>query len=96
MFEVACDYAMDHHIIKLKEDHKRAIEIKRIIMGNSLVEQVLPVETNIVITRLSGKVPEAHFIETMDSRNIKLLAFGRNHIRMLTFLGFNDSMLDQF
>ena len=96
MFAVACDYAMGHHIIKLKKGHKRAIEIKRTLMGNSLVEQVLPVETIIVISRLSGKVPVAHFIETMDSRNIKLLAFGRNHIRMLTYFGFNDSMLDQF
>ena len=65
-------------------------------MGNSLVEQVLPVETNIVIVRLSGKVLVEHFIEMMSSRNIKLLAYGRNHIRIVTHLVFNDSMLDQF
>jgi len=42
-------YALEHHIKRLKEDHKRAREIGKVLSQLDWVELVKPVDTNIVI-----------------------------------------------
>lgn len=42
-------YALDHHIDRLKEDHRRAKELGKIMEELSIVQEVYPIQTNIVI-----------------------------------------------
>src|SRR5690606_22662136 len=41
-------YALDHHVQRLEEDHRRAKELGQALEKSPFVEQLLPVETNIV------------------------------------------------
>lgn len=86
-------YALDNNIDRLKEDHKRAKEIGKVLSTLSFVETVMPVDTNIVIFNLTDKYTAASFEETLKSHGIKASVFGKQTIRFVTHLDFTDDML---
>ncbi len=87
-------YALDHHITRLKEDHKRAKTIETILKDLDWVQEVLPVETNIVVFKLKENKPAEQLIEALLERKIKAALFGRQTIRFVTHLDFTDEMLE--
>jgi threonine aldolase len=86
-------YALDNNINRLKDDHRRAKEIGKVLSTLSYVESVMPVDTNIVIFNLTDKYTAASFEEALKPYNIKLAAFGKQTIRFVTHLDFTDDML---
>ncbi|MFY9311522.1 MAG: GntG family PLP-dependent aldolase [Bacteroidia bacterium] len=88
-------YALDNHIVRLKEDHKRAGHLAGIIKGLGYVDNLLPVETNIVIFNLDKKIKPESFIRTLAENNIKASGFGKQAVRFVTHLDFTDQMLDE-
>jgi threonine aldolase len=88
-------YALDNNIQRLKEDHKRAKQLASTINALNFVDDVLPVETNIVIFNLNEKVNPTEFIQKLASHNIKASGFGKQAIRFVTHLDFTDEMLVQ-
>jgi threonine aldolase len=86
-------YALDHHIERLKEDHKRAKEIFHCLKSLLYIAEVLPVETNIVVFRLVDEKPVEHFLNYLSAHSIKAIPFGKQVVRMVTHLDFNDDML---
>lgn len=89
-------YALDNHIQRLKEDHLRAKEIAKIITTCPEVEEILPVDTNIVIFRLNEKVLANDFVERLNKKEIKTTSFGKHLVRMVTHLDFTDEHLQEF
>jgi threonine aldolase len=59
------------------------------------VENVLPVETNIIIFNLVAKMNPAVFIQKLADQNIKAVGFGKQAIRFVTHLDFTDDMLTE-
>jgi threonine aldolase len=88
-------YALDHHIGRLKEDHQRAGIIAELLPHCSFTEEVMPVETNIIIFKIKEEIKEADFIEKLKSNGILVAGFGPKMIRMVTHLDFDDNQLDQ-
>lgn len=88
-------YALDHNIDRLKEDHARAKTIEKILQGLSCVQHILPVETNILIFTLTGAISGEAFEKKLAEKNIKIAAFGRQTIRMVTHMDFTDDMLEE-
>lgn len=88
-------YALDFNVRRLAEDHSRAAVIGQELEKHPLVEQVLPVQTNIVIAKLRGIKPE-EMLAKMSEANIKAVKFGKDQIRMVTHLDFTDAMLEAF
>lgn len=88
-------YALDHHVERLKEDHKRAKELETIVSGLDYVENVVPVYTNIVIFNLHKKIQPQAFIEKLTSRGLKASGFGKQAIRFVTHLDFTDDLLSR-
>ncbi|MGB3184151.1 MAG: GntG family PLP-dependent aldolase [Cyclobacteriaceae bacterium] len=88
-------YALDNHIKRLKEDHRRAKELGRALDGLDYVEEVLPVDTNIVIFRLKGSLEPAPVIEKLKGKGLLAAPFGKKEIRFVTHLAFTEDMLDQ-
>tara|TARA_B110000977_G_C10980573_1_gene455977 strand:+ start:119 stop:1132 length:1014 start_codon:yes stop_codon:yes gene_type:complete len=86
----ACDYALDHHVDLLKEDHRRAKEIETLLAQASFVGEVLPVETNIVIFSMENP---ASLVDYLKTKNILCSAISASQIRFVTHFQFNDSML---
>lgn len=88
-------YALDHNILRLKEDHRKAKVIADALSGLPFVKQVLPADTNIVIFDLAGDVTAESFIQMMLQRHIKVSAFGKQTVRMVTHLDFTEEMLNE-
>ena len=88
-------YALDNHISRLDEDHKRAKLMGQMLVGLSWVERVKPVDTNIVIFETRQGVTPEMVLEKMAEYGIRALKFGPREIRMVTHLDFDDHMLDQ-
>jgi threonine aldolase len=88
-------YALEHHIERLSEDHQRAKQIGEELKKQSYVSSVLPVDTNIIIFDLTEAITSEQFIAKVAEKNIKVVAFGKQTIRMVTHLDFTDEMLEQ-
>ena len=91
----AAIYALDHHVDRLAEDHARAKVIGQMLEKHPLVSEVFPVMTNIVIARLQGISPE-DFLSKLADKGIKAVKFGKDQVRFVTHLDFNDEMLQAF
>ena len=82
-----CLYALDNNIARLSTDHKVASFLGSEIEKLETVEQVLPVETNIVIFDLSDATISApNLVQKMEERGFKIGAFGERRIRIVTHL----------
>ena len=91
----ACIYALDNHIGRLKDDHRRAKEIGNGLKSLPYIENILPVDTNIIIFTLSEKLKSDDFIKKLNDNNIKSVGFGKQTIRFVTHLDFDDAMLEK-
>ena len=91
----AAIYALDHHVDRLAEDHARAKVIGQMLEKHPFVSEVFPVMTNIVIARLQDISPE-DFLSKLADKGIKAVKFGKDQVRFVTHLDFNDEMLQTF
>ena len=88
-------YALDHHVSRLKEDHARARELAVTIAALPFVQKVLPVETNIIVFHLDDSISDQAFLNILATHNVVAVQFGKQTIRMVTHLDFNDDQLDK-
>ena len=85
-------YALDHHVERLTDDHKKAKEIGEALEALSMIEKVEPIETNIVIFELASHVDESEFLKRLSDKDIKIIGMGNNKLRMVTHLDYTDEM----
>jgi threonine aldolase len=88
----AANYALDHHVDRLTEDHKRAKEIATVLESCTYITKIEPVETNILIFYVDDKIGADHFIEKMAEKNILLTPMGEGKIRIVTHIDYTDEM----
>lgn len=88
-------YALENNVARLKEDHRRAKELEKTISKLSYVEKCLPVATNIVIFKLKDHFKDSDFNQKLLAENIKVSMMGKQWIRLVTHLQFNDDMLEK-
>jgi threonine aldolase len=88
-------YALDHHVSRLADDHRRALVLSNAMVDHPFFEEIMPVKTNIVIARLRGMKPEELLVRLAESQ-IKAVKFGKDLVRFVTHLDFTDDMLEQF
>ncbi|MCX6280831.1 MAG: aminotransferase class I/II-fold pyridoxal phosphate-dependent enzyme [Bacteroidetes bacterium] len=86
-------YALDHNIIRLKEDHKRARYLGKLLETLPYIDNVMPVETNILIFTLNKNYSEKDFISKLRENDIHAISMGPGLVRFVTHLDFTDSML---
>jgi len=89
----AAIYALDHHVKRLKDDHKRAKHIAGLLKGKSFIEDMYPVETNIIILNLKSDMPAEKFMTTLKKDDILVSQMGKQAVRIVTHLDFTDDML---
>jgi threonine aldolase len=88
-------YALDHNIARLSEDHIRAKLLGEALKALPYVEEVVPIETNIIFFRLEEGLNENEFLDILARRDIHALALSPRNIRMVTHLDFTDTMLEE-
>lgn len=89
----AGNYALDHHIERLADDHRRAKELGLALEHCRFVKEVEPIETNIIIFYLNDLISQDDFVSYLKSKNILLISMGEGKMRMVTHLDFTEAML---
>lgn len=85
-------YALDNHIQRLKDDHRRAKEIGSILSSLEYIDGVQPVETNIIIFTLKEPQNEKLFLQTLKSEGVILSGMGSGKLRIVTHLNYTEEM----
>lgn len=86
-------FALDNHIALLKEDHRRAKAIGKMLTENSWVEKVYPVTTNIILAQLPVTISSDEFVKKMQQLEICCVSFGKHLVRFVTHLDVTDEQL---
>jgi len=88
-------YALENNIERMVEDHLRAIEISEALSKISMVENVEPTETNIVIFSFTDGQSEEIFLKNMKKHEILLSDMGSGKFRMVTHLDYTHEQHNQ-
>lgn len=91
----AANYALDNHVKRIGEDHRRAKEIANCISTQNYVKELLPVQSNIIIFKLNNDVPSEKFIAYLKEKNIVANTMGKQTMRFVTHLDFSDDDLSE-
>jgi threonine aldolase len=88
-------YALEHHIERLQEDHTHALMIEDALRAKPFVDQVLPVETNIVIASFHAPYTPQLFMEAMKKEDILMYQISPNQIRMVVHLDISSALVEK-
>ena len=88
-------YALDHHVDRLAEDHARAARIGEALAAMSLVEDVLRVETNIVVFLIEEEGPSGpRLLELAAEAGVAMSGRDERSCRIVTHLDVDDHDVD--
>ncbi|MEQ9063156.1 MAG: GntG family PLP-dependent aldolase [Vicingaceae bacterium] len=88
-------YALDNHIDRLSEDHQRAKDLRDLLQRLPYVENIFPVQTNIVVFEIHKAIDQHTFLENLQQDGVLAVSFGPGLIRFVTHLDVDDNDLDQ-
>ena len=95
MLAAMCLYALDHHVARLVEDHRRAREVAERIAPLPQIAGVLPVDTNIVIADLAADAPDGRTARAqLAAQGITVTVVGTRRLRMVTHLDLRPDSVD--
>jgi threonine aldolase len=88
-------YALDHHISRLPEDHVKAQKLGACLAAQKYVQQVNPVQTNIVIFTLHDETKEKEFAATLLNKDVRIISMGQGKLRMVTHMDVSMADIDR-
>ncbi|MBC8154054.1 MAG: threonine aldolase, partial [Bacteroidetes bacterium] len=74
-------------------DHSRARRIGAMLEARPEVEEIYPIETNIVIFRLPETILASDYVAKLAMHGIGAVTFGKHLVRFVTHLDFTDEHL---
>lgn len=86
-------YAFNNNIERLAEDHAHAKQIEQALLTKKFINNIMPVETNIVIAETN--VPAKEIAMQLEEKGIKVIAIAANQIRFVTHLDISSLMMEQ-
>ncbi len=90
----AASYALNHHVDRLKEDHRRATLLSYGLTKLDWIDEVMPVETNIVIFQpRQDLMTSDRLFQILKESGVAVSTFGKSYIRMVTHLHITDEMV---
>ena len=91
----ACIYAIDNHVERLLEDHRRAKQLETTLNSLSYIEAVIPVQTNLVFFSLKPSMPVDKFLSNLRKNDIYAMALAPQQVRFVTHLDITDEMMEK-
>lgn len=88
-------YALDYHVERLREDHNRARAIGSMLQQLPEVEEIFPIDTNIVIFRLPETILAVDYVAQLAQKGIRAVTFGKHLVRFVTHMDFTDQQLEE-
>ncbi len=85
----ACIYALDHHVDRLKDDHKKARLLETTLSELSFVKEIKPVQSNMVIFSVDG-LSASEFSAIMNKHQILCTGMSDTWVRFVTHLDVSD------
>ena len=85
-------YALDHHVNRLADDHRRASILAETLKDHPGIAEVMPVETNIVIFSPRDHTPQT-YVNTLKEHGVLGITFGKRQVRLVTHLDIDDEQL---
>jgi threonine aldolase len=91
----ACEYALDHHVERLAEDHANARRLAEGLapIGGIAIDPA-GVETNLVYFDVAG-IGAARFVEALASHGVRMTDMGATRVRAVTHLDVDASMVER-
>lgn len=86
-------YALDHQVERLKFDHRRARQLGEVLSSLAFVEEVVPIESNLIFFGIDPAFPAQEFLAKLKKQDIHALALSPQTVRFVTHLDFTDDML---
>ena len=86
-------YALENNIERLKDDHRRAKSIERVLNSLPYIESVSPVETNIIYFSLKN-INSKDFLAQLAQKDIHAFSIDNKTIRFVTHLDIDDEMIN--
>ena len=87
-------YALENNIDRLAEDHIHAQQIAGVLSKKEFVQNILPVETNIIIFESSPPFTAAEISNKLKAKNILAIPISSTQIRMVFHLGVTAKMIE--
>ena len=88
-------YALNHHVDRLKDDHEHAQIIANALANCSWINQVLDVETNIIVASLNDDFEPLKFLHKLEDDGVLAIPFGKGKIRMVTHLDVSSENVEK-
>ena len=89
----AGSYALDNHVLRLKEDHQRIKVLAQALVELNYVESILPVETNMVIFTVKQAVKDEQLLNHLAANNIRAVSAGPKTFRFVAHLDIDDAAI---
>ncbi len=87
-------YALEHHIERLEDDHRRASQLGDCIRNKAWCREIYEVETNIVLFTLNPSHQANAFCAALSSGGVQALDLGPDLVRLVTHLDVDDGGID--
>jgi threonine aldolase len=84
-------YALQNNVERIPLDHLHAKQLEQALNTCPQIQEVVPVQTNIVVAILKDASKRDIFIEQLKEKGILCMAFGPGMIRMVTHLDITAS-----
>ncbi|HVT31326.1 MAG TPA: GntG family PLP-dependent aldolase [Rhodanobacteraceae bacterium] len=93
----ACEYALDHHVDRLAEDHANARRLATGIAGVAgIAIDPVEVETNLVYFDVAASgLSAATFAEMLLAEGVRVTPMGVSRVRAVTHLDVDEAMVDR-
>eukprot|EP00798_Chlamydomonas_sp_ICE-L_P014289 gene14287-20266_t len=88
-------YGLEHNIDRLKDDHRRAVQLSNKLSGLPYVASIAPVESNIVIFYVVESVDPNRLLAILGEHGVKACSMGGSSIRLVTHLDVDDEAADR-
>ena len=88
-------YALDNHVERMADDHRRAAVLAQLLAASPRVDSLVPPDTNIILFRPGRGATVASWLTHFKANGVLVGAMGPDHIRLVTHLQFDDADLDR-
>jgi threonine aldolase len=89
-------YALQNNMARLADDHVRAQALGNAMNGLDWVQNIMPIDTNIVIAEMADSIPSSAVMVALAKQEIKCFTFGNDKIRLVTHLDIDDNHVAAF
>lgn len=91
----ACLHALDRHVDRLADDHRRARRLAEGFSEAGGVTVPMP-QTNIVIVTLDHpSLDRDRLVAALESRGVRMVSFGHRRLRAITHLDVDEKGIDR-